>query len=203
MVGGWIFLTSSLLSGNGCFMASNSTLALEYSRLFSCLEHLLPTLEVYGDQYDTDYVVVKDKTLNRYLPLIQDTIFTTLSHRVPWSALLHLLLPLPAQEAVLIHKSWVRYLHSLFKHPNFFFRSLEQGQAIKVVCCRHPHILIVLHTGGGKSAVYQTPSFSKESGFHVVIIPYISLMEQALCDASAKRIPHCVWLLSTPDMNIF
>ena len=80
---------------------------------------------------------------------------------------------------------------------------MEQGQAIELVCRRHPHILVILRTGGGKSAVYQAPSFAKESGFHVVIIPYIALMDQALSDASVKGIPHCALSPSTLDVDIF
>lgn len=195
--------SSSPPSGNDYSVSSNPALPSDYRRLFSRLERVLPALEAVGDQYGADHAVTKDDPLNRYLPLIQDTISTTLSHKVPWSAHLRLPPPPPVQETVLIHESRVGHLRSLFKRPNLFFRSLEQGQAIEVVCRRHPHILVVLRTGGGKSAVYQAPSFSKDNGFRVVIIPYISLMEQALCDASAKGIPHCVWSPSTPDMNIF
>jgi hypothetical protein len=175
----------------------------EYGRLFNRLERVLPLLETFGDQYGTDHATMKDEAMNRFLPLIQDTISTTLSHKVPWSA--HLRLPPPShtQETIFIHASRVGYLRSLFRRPSLFFRSLEQGQAIEVVCRMHPHVLVVLPTGGGKSAVYQAPSFAKDSGFRVVIIPYIALMDQALSDASAKGIPHCAWSPSTLDVDIF
>ena len=182
---------------------SGSFPSSEHGHLFSRLERALPTLEAFCDQYGTDHGTLKDEAINRYLPLIQDTISTTLSHKVPWSAHLRLLPPPPTQETVLIHTSRVGYLRSLFKRSNIFFRSLEQGQAIELVCRRHPHLLIVLRTGGGKSAVYQAPSLVKDNGFRVVIIPYISLMEQALYDASAKGVPHCVWSPSTSDVDIF
>lgn len=170
--------------------------------LFSRFERLLPLLEGSIDRCVTNNAT-KDETMDRYLPLIQDTISTTLSHKVPWSAHLRLPPPSPAQDIVLIHESRVGYLRSLFKRPNLFFRSLQQGQAIEVVSRRHPHLLVVLRTGGGKSAVYQAPSFSKENGFRLIIIPYISLMEQALADASAKGIPHCAWSPLAPDLDIF
>ncbi|KAF8123160.1 P-loop containing nucleoside triphosphate hydrolase protein, partial [Boletus edulis] len=78
-----------------------------------------------------------------------------------------------------------------------------QGQAIEVVSRRNPHVLVVLPTGGGKSAVYQAPSFSGEGGFRVVFVPYISLMEQVLSDASEKGIPHAVWSSSTSNIDVF
>lgn len=175
----------------------------EYGSLFNRLERVLPLLEAFGDQYSNDHVTTNDEAINRYLPLIQDTISTTLSHKVPWSAHLRIQPPPRVQETVIIHESRVGYLRSLFRRPNLFFRSLQQGQAIEIVSRRHPHILVVLRTGGGKSAVYQAPSFAKDGGFRVVIIPYVALMDQALSDASAKGIPHCVWSPSTPDVDIF
>ncbi|KAF8548956.1 hypothetical protein OG21DRAFT_1488950 [Imleria badia] len=89
-----------------------SASSLQIDHLSSRLEHLLPLLEAFADQYGLDGVT-KDEAMDGYLPLIQDTISTTLSHKIPWSA--HLCLspppPPPAQDTILIYKSRVdRYI---------------------------------------------------------------------------------------------
>lgn len=164
----------------------HSELWAQYDCLFGPFKCLLPLLEVLSDRYGTDNTV-NDNIMDHYLPLIEDMISTILFQKIPWLAHLHLPPPPPpAQDTILTHKLQLRYLHSLFKRPCFFLKLVPQGQAIKVVCHRHPHLLIVLCTGGGKSTVYQAPSFAKESGFHLVIIPYNSLMEQALSTCQQK-----------------
>lgn len=173
-------------------------------RLVSRIESVLPSLGAFRDQQVTDLAAVENRIIEKCLPMVQDTILATLSRQVPWSSYLHL--PPPScltPETILIHQSHVSYLRTLFKRQDVYFKSLQQGQAIEVVSRRHPHVLVVLPTGGGKSAVYQAPCFSGEKGFRVVLVPYVSLMEQALLDASEKGIPHAVWSSSNLDIDVF
>ncbi|KAF8549215.1 hypothetical protein OG21DRAFT_1500556 [Imleria badia] len=170
----------------------------------SRIERVLPALEEFRDRGLSDLAVVENRIIEKCLPIVQDTIMATLSRQVPWST--YLRIPPPSSrvtETILIHQSRVGHLRSLFKRPDVYFKSLQQGEAIEVVFRRNPHVLVVLPTGGGKSAVYQAPCFSAENGFRVVLVPYISLMEQALSDASEKGIPHAVWSSSTLDTDIF
>lgn len=168
------------------------------------LQQVLPALEATRD-HSCDLVTIENNILERCLPIIQDTISTTLSHKVPWTSHLRISPSHPSSntEPILVHPSRLSYLSALFRRQNTHFKSISQGQAIEIVAHMHPHALVVLPTGGGKSAVYQTPCFSADSGFRVVIIPYVSLMDQALADASAKSIPHSIWSLSDCVVNPF
>ena len=178
--------------------------SLPLERLVSRIENALPSLEAFRDQHLTDLTAVENRIIEKCLPMVQDTILATLSRQVPWSSYLRLPPPLSfPQEEILIHQSRIGYLRTLFKRQDVYFKSLQQGEAIEVVSRRHPHALVVLPTGGGKSAVYQAPCFSGEKGFRVILVPYISLMEQALLDASEKGIPHAVWSSSNLDIDVF
>jgi len=168
------------------------------------LHQVLPALEAARD-YSRDLVTVENNILERSLPIIQDTILTTLAHKIPWTS--HLRIPSPhsslKSEPIIVHPSRLSFLSVLFRRPNTHFKSISQGKAVEVVTRMHPHVLVVLPTGGGKSAMYQAPCFSVDVGFRVVIIPYVSLMNQALADASAKSIPHSIWSSSDCRVNPF
>jgi hypothetical protein len=172
---------------------SNNPSSALTDRLVSMLdrfEKVLPALEGLQQLNKDD---IQTRILDRYVPLIENTITTTLAHKVPWWS--HLQIPpSPISSAPIItHPSRSTALKKLFRDDSVNFRSLEQGQALEVVSRRHPHALVVLRTGGGKSAIYQAPSLTDTKGFRLVVIPYISLMDQAVADANAKGIPNSSW----------
>ena len=199
----WLGIASPSRSFHSITGVQSTPSASPLEPFLSRLERALPTLESLRDQHTTDLNVVENRIIEKCLPIIQDTISTTLSRQIPWSTYLHVPSSSFVPETILIHHSRIDYLQSLFKRPDLYFKSLQQGQAIEAVSRRHPHVLVVLPTGSGKSAVYQGPCFSGDHGFRVVLVPYISLMDQVLSDASEKGIPHAVWSSSTPDIDVF
>ncbi|KAG2739222.1 hypothetical protein P692DRAFT_20661194, partial [Suillus brevipes Sb2] len=60
------------------------------------------------------------------------------------------------------------------------FKSIQQAMAVELVCRGLPHLLAVMPTGSGKSAIYACPGFMEREGFRVVILPYRSLMDQVV-----------------------
>jgi hypothetical protein len=200
----WLGMASPSRSSHSITGAQSTPSASSLEPFLSRLERALPSLEAFREQHATDLDVVENRIIEKCLPIIQDTISTTLSCQIPWST--YLRVPPSSSfvpETILIHHSRIDYLRSLFKRPDLYFKSLQQGQAIEAVSRRHSHVLVVLPTGGGKSAVYQAPCFSGEHGFRLVLVPYISLLDQVLSDASEKGIPHTVWSSSTPNIDVF
>ncbi|KAG1717477.1 hypothetical protein EDB19DRAFT_1839907, partial [Suillus lakei] len=81
------------------------------------------------------------------------------------------------------------------------FKSIQQALAIEVISRGFPHVLIVMPTGAGKSAIYASPGYAETAGFRLVIIPYRSLLDQATQDARSKGLPYSVY--PSQDMDVF
>ncbi|KAG2335826.1 P-loop containing nucleoside triphosphate hydrolase protein, partial [Suillus weaverae] len=78
------------------------------------------------------------------------------------------------------------------------FKSIQQALAIELISRGCPHVLVVLPTGAGKTAIYGSPGYVEKAGFRLVIIPYRSLFDQVTQEARAKGLPHAIF----PSNNI-
>ncbi|KAH0825703.1 hypothetical protein J3R83DRAFT_10810 [Lanmaoa asiatica] len=155
----WLGLGSS--SGPSDFMTktpSESHRVLE--PVLRRLQQVLPALEA-AREHSSDLVTIENNILERCLPIIQDTISTTLSHKVPWTSHLRISPPHPLSnpEPILVHPSRLSYLSALFRRQNTHFSQSHKARLLKSSLVCIPMSSVVLPTGGGKSAVYQTPCF--------------------------------------------
>ncbi|KAG2136422.1 hypothetical protein DEU56DRAFT_756330 [Suillus clintonianus] len=73
------------------------------------------------------------------------------------------------------------------------FKSVQQASAVEVISRGLPHLLVVMPTGSGKSAIYACPGFAERQGFRVVIITYRSLLDQAVQDARTRGLAYSVY----------
>ncbi|KAG2345002.1 hypothetical protein BDR05DRAFT_946975 [Suillus weaverae] len=54
----------------------------------------------------------------------------------------------------------VKGLHLYLVNPLATFKTIEQARAVEVLSCGNPHVLIVMPTGAGKSAIYASPGYA-------------------------------------------
>jgi len=97
--------------------------------------------------------------------------------------------------------SRIHGLRLYLQNSSAMFKSIQQALAIESISRGYPHVLIVLPTGGGKSAIYASPGFVEKAGFRLVIIPYRSLFDQATQDARSKGLPYAVF--PSNDIDLF
>lgn len=86
-----------------------------------------------------------------------------------------------------VHPSRLAALRRLFADEKISFRSQEQALAFEAICRRDKHVVAVMRTGGGKSALFMAPPLS-EDGVTVVIFPYISLVDDMCRRAEAHSL---------------
>ncbi|KIJ09038.1 hypothetical protein PAXINDRAFT_102375 [Paxillus involutus ATCC 200175] len=200
----WLGFTSTSMESSTTSHQHLPDLIRRLGGVIEQFECVAPQLDAIQNTRISNLNTIHSDILTRCLPIIQDTITNTLAHRVPWSSHLQLPPPLnPQTEHIHIHTDRVVALSQLFRQEPIFFKSLQQGLAIETVSRRHPHVLVVLRTGGGKSAVFQAPSLADKKGFRVIIIPYVSLMDQAVMDADTKGVPYTIWSPTNDNFNLF
>lgn len=103
--------------------------------------------------------------------------------------------PSPVQhlEPIDIAFNRTQALKSYLGQSDATFRSVQQASAVEVVSRGLPHLLVVMPTGSGKSAIYASPGYLERKGFRVVILTYRSLFDQAVQDARTRGIPYSIY----------
>ena len=134
--------------------------------------------------------VIKKSVQDSLPPAIQDIqhsvraeVHNTLAN-MPW---LHLLgadtrVPDSCHPPIVVQPSTLRSLRRLLGN-NASPKSPEQAQILQLVLDCQYHVIGILPTGGGKSALYQVPSFCEQSGITVCIFPFRALTQDQMFQA--------------------
>jgi hypothetical protein len=95
----------------------------------------------------------------------------------------------------------VEGLRLYLANPLATFKTIQQARAVEVLSRGNPHVLIVMPTGAGKSAIYASPGYVENAGFRLVVLPYRSLLDQVVQDAKSKGLPYSTF--PSPDIDLF
>lgn len=89
----------------------------------------------------------------------------------------------------------MRKLREELKNPSARFTCFVQARAVSEVASRRSDILVVMGTGKGKSLVYQLPVLleTEKKLVTIVVVPLISLIEDAMKEGSAPGIEVGTW----------
>jgi superfamily II DNA helicase RecQ len=130
-------------------------------------------------------------------PTIRDAVASETSHtlsNMPWQYLIgaDTRVPEDCLAPVIVQQSTLYSLRRLL-HKGATPKSPEQAQILQLVLDRQFHIVGILPTGGGKSAVYQVPAFCDTSGITVSIFPFRALTQDQITQASELGIEVATW----------
>jgi superfamily II DNA helicase RecQ len=95
----------------------------------------------------------------------------------------------------------VEGLRLYLANPLATFKTIQQARAVEVLSRGNPHVLIVMPTSAGKSAIYMSPGYVENAGFRLVVLPYRSLLDQVVQDAKSKGLPYSTF--PSPDIDLF
>lgn len=106
-----------------------------------------------------------------------------------------------AAETLDVGFSRIHGLRLYLQDSSATFKSTQQALAIELISRGCPHILVVLPTGAGKTAIYGSPGYVEKAGFRLVIIPYRSLFDQVTQEARSKGLPYAIF--PSNDIDLF
>lgn len=141
--------------------------------------------------------VVKEEIQNTLIPAIKSSVraeaYDALVN-IPWQYLIgaDARIPDDCHLPVIVQPSTLRSLKNLLGE-DAAPKSPEQAQLLQLVLDRQCHVIGVLPTGGGKSALYQAPSLCESSGMTVCIFPFRALTQDQVLQARNHGIPVATW----------
>jgi DEAD/DEAH box helicase len=140
---------------------------------------------------------IQTTLLNSVIPTIQNTITTELSDTIanmPWQYLIgaDTRIPEECHRPIVVQPSTSRMFTRLFG-KNAGPKSSQQAQLMQLVVERQRHVMGIIPTGGGKSALYQAPALCEASGITVCIFPFRALTQDQIIQAHELGIAVATW----------